>query len=184
MTHPSLSTVISNIQLDCTDGTTLVSDLFDVDVTDTNRPPEPNDVTLDVNEDTILPIVLSGSDLDGDAITISLVGGAGVSNGTLDCSSLPNCTYTPDPNFFGSDSFQFQVDDGPFGGVTIGDITINIIGVNDAPVATAQSLGPITEDTTTPLAFTLSGTDVDLDTLSFSIVSSSGGSFKLSGVAE
>ena len=179
--HPSVSTIISNIQLDCFDGTTLVTDFFDVDVTDTNRPPEPNDVTLDVNEDKSVPIVLSGSDLDGDAITISLFGG-GVSNGTLDCSSLPNCTYTPDLNFFGSDSFQFQVDDGPFGGVTVGTISINIIGVNDAPIADPQSLGPISEDTATPLAFTLSGTDVDFDTLTFSIISSSGGAFNCPGL--
>jgi len=181
VTHPDLSTLFSNIQLDCFDGTTLVSEFFDLQVNDTNRPPEPNDVTLDVNEDKSVPIVLSGSDLDGDAVNISLTG-AGVSNGTLDCPSLPNCTYTPDPNFFGTDSFQFEVDDGVFGGSTIGTISINIIGVNDVPVATPQTLGPISEDTSTPLGFTLSGTDIDLDTLTFGVVSSSGGSFDCPGL--
>ena len=43
-------------------------------------------------------------------------------------------TYTPDLNFFGSDSFTYRANDGELNS-NVGTITINIAPVNDAPVA-------------------------------------------------
>lgn len=165
--HPATSSVFNNVDVSCSDGFTTVNDLHDVTVTDENRDPEPNDLTLEVDEDTPLPIVLSGSDLDGDSITITTVG---VLPPGLDCSGLPNCSYNPPLNFNGQVSFQFQVDD-PFGGSKIGDVVINVLPVNDPPIADPQTVGPIDEDGATPLAITLTGSDVDFDTLTFSIES-------------
>ncbi len=55
------------------------------------------------------PAKSSASDIDGDTLTYSVV--SGPANGTLSGSGA-NLTYTPNPNFSGSDSFTFQASDG------------------------------------------------------------------------
>ena len=83
-----------------------------------------------------IPLTLSGSDLDGDSLTFSI--NTPPLNGTLNCTSLPNCTYIPDPDYNGPDSFTFDVDDG-FGGITTGTVTINVVPRPDPPVALDDS---------------------------------------------
>ena len=66
----------------------------------------PQALTLD--EDTSRPLTLAGSDVDGDTLVFSVV--SGPANGAL-TGAPPNLTYTPNPNFFGADSFVFRVSD-------------------------------------------------------------------------
>lgn len=75
-----------------------------VDITVVNRAPVANDQSLSTNEDTALPVTLTASDADGDALTYSVL--TLPSNGTLS-GTAPNLTYTPDPDYFGPDSFTF-----------------------------------------------------------------------------
>lgn len=135
-----------------------------------NDAPVADAQSLNTNEDTGLAITLSGSDVDGDVFTFENI--STPAHGTL-TGTVPNLTYTPDPNFYGSDSFQFRVFDGTLysGFVTI---TIQVSAVNDAPTANVQSLST-NEDT--PLLITLTGSDIDGDLLNFEVVNfpSSGG---------
>src|SRR6185436_17599581 len=89
------------------------------------------------------------------------------SHGTLSGSGA-NLVYTPAANYNGPDSFTFKVNDGAVDGSTA-TVTLNVSAVNDLPTANAQSL-TTAEDTAVNI--TLTGSDVDGDTLSFTIVSS------------
>ena len=96
-------------------------------------------------------------------LTFSVV--AQPTNGTLS-GTAPNLTYTPNANFNGSDSFTFKANDG-HGGFEHCDRLDYRQPVNDAPVANGQS---VTTNEDTGKAITLSGSDVDGDTLTFSVV--------------
>jgi len=170
LAHPTTTSDFTGIELTCSDGVNTVNNTHTVTVNDLNRDPIPNNQTLEVDEDTGIPIVLSANDFDLDSVSLALTG---VAPTGLDCTNIPNCTYNPPANFNGPVSFDFEVTDG-FGGSAIGTIDITVNPVNDPPVADPQTLGPIDEDSLTPLAITLTGSDVDLDTLTFSIVSTSG----------
>ena len=77
-------------------------------------------------------------------------------------------TYTPNENYFGSDSFTFEaVDTTAKKILNTATASITINPVNDAPVVEdMQELEGI-EDT--ELTITLSGTDIDGDNLSFEV---------------
>src|SRR5262249_28813460 len=90
------------------------------------------------------------------------------------CTSTPpgvtctaKVTYTPNPNFSGSDSFTFKVNDGSVDSNTA-TVTVNVGAVPDRPVATSQ--GPLVTPEDTPKLVTLSGMDVDGDALTFTLV--------------
>jgi hypothetical protein len=58
---------------------------------------------------TPVPIMLTGSDPDGDPLTYAIV--TPPSHGTLS-GTAPNLTYTPTAGYTGPDSFAFTVNDG------------------------------------------------------------------------
>jgi hypothetical protein len=134
-----------------------------ITVNNVNRAPVANDASsITTNEDTAAPIALTGSDVDGDSLTYSVV--TGPSHGTFDGS-----TYTPEANYNGSDSFTFKANDGTVDS-NIATISINVISVNDAPVANNESVN-VNEDTTSGIGVLDNDTDVDGDTLSITSLS-------------
>ena len=151
----------ATITLTATDTTPdSVSYSFTVTVTPVNDPPVADSQAVAVGEDSAVAITLTASDPDGDTLTFI----EGVpSNGTL-TGTAPTLTYTPAPNFNGSDSFTFVVKDGTVTSAAA-TVSITVNTANDAPVASAQVL---TTGEDTPLSITLSGTDADGDTLTFS----------------
>jgi VCBS repeat-containing protein len=147
-----------------------------VTVTKVNQPPvaSSQDVVTD-EDDTPVPITLLASDLDGDSLTYSVV--VGPSHGSL-TGAAPNLTYTPEPNFNGPDSFTFKANDGTADS-DVATVNITVNPVNDAPVADDQS---VTTNQDTSVDITLTASDVDGDSLTYSIVANpSNGS--LSGTA-
>ncbi len=102
-----------------------------VDITVVNRAPIANDQSVSTDEDTDLPITLTASDEDGDPLTYSVL--TLPTNGTLS-GIAPNLTYTPNPDFFGPDSFTFQVNDGLANSNTA-TVSITVNPVNDPPIA-------------------------------------------------
>ncbi len=74
-------------------------------------------------------------------------------------------TYTPLPDFSGSDTFTFTATDGT-GESNTATITITVTPVNDVPVATGSAI-TLDEDTTATAQ--LSASDADGDTLAFSL---------------
>ena len=115
-------------------------------------------------ENIALPMTLSASDPDGNALTYQIM--TGPSKGTLS-GSPPNLTYTPAPGVSGTDSFTFRANDGALDSNTA-TVSIMVTRVNVVPVALAKSV-TTAEDSQTSIV--LSATDADNDPLSFSIVS-------------
>jgi hypothetical protein len=103
--------------------------------------------------------------MEGSALTYSVV--AQPTKGVLS-GTAPNLTYIPNANVHGSDAFTFKVNDGAVNS-GVATVSISITAVNDAPVATAQT---VTTDEDTAKSITLTGADVDFDTLSFEVVES------------
>src|SRR5207245_1476799 len=119
--------------------------------------------TVTTAEDTAKAVVLTATDVDGDTLTYSVV--AGPTHGALS-GTAPNITYTPAANYNGADSFTFKANDGTLDS-NVATVTITVTAVNDPPVANAQAV-TTAEDTAKPI--TLTGADVDGDTLTYSIV--------------
>jgi VCBS repeat-containing protein len=74
-----------------------------------NDAPVANSQTPSVVENTPTPITLTASDVEGSALTYSLL--SQPTHGTLS-GSAPNVTYTPQVNYEGPDSFTFRANDG------------------------------------------------------------------------
>jgi hypothetical protein len=126
-----------------------------------NDAPVANAQTLSVDEDGSLNITLGGSDVESSPLTYSV--GTPL-HGSLS-GTAPNLVYTPDANYHGSDSFTFTVNDGTDDSAAA-TIAITVNPINDAPVASAQS---VTTDEDSAKPITLGVTDVDLDSLTFTI---------------
>lgn len=152
----SFTFVTDDGELTSTEGTVSIT------VDPANDAPIALDQTVQGNEDTTFAVTLTGSDVDQDTLNYTLLttGTRGKVSGTP-----PNLFYTPNPDFTGVDAISFTVTDGERTSSTA-RITINVLPVNDAPVATPRSL---TVDEDTPATIVLAGSDVDGDTVSFRI---------------
>lgn len=84
-----------------------------------------------LNEDDSVKIVVlqNDSDPDGDPLTLSLI--TSPLHGSLEQIG-DTLKYIPNQDFFGSDSFQYQIDDGN-GGLDSAMVRILVHSVNDAP---------------------------------------------------
>lgn len=127
-----------------------------------NSPPYGSDSSISVPQDGSVPITLSGTDPDGDPITMSIVipPGFGTISGTI-----PNLIYTPAPGFHGTDSVTYTISDGRLTSSPV-TIAIQVIKANQPPVAHHFKL---TLDSGTSAPVTLQGTDPDGDSLVFVI---------------
>ena len=134
-----------------------------ITVTGVNDAPVASDQAVVTAEDTAKAITLSATDVDSVALTYAIV--SGPAHGTL-TGTAPSVTYTPALNYNGSDSFTFNANDGTIDS-NVATVSIAIDAVNDAPVAADGALAT-TEDT--PTSGTLVATDVDADSLTYSIV--------------
>jgi hypothetical protein len=142
-------------------GTATVS----ITISPVNDLPVANAISRTTNEDTAVAVVLSGSDIEGSALTYTVLTqpAKGVLSGTA-----PNLTYTPAANANGSDSFTYRVNDGSANSPAA-TVSLTITPVNDAPVANPLALS------TPPgvaAALVLSGSDVEGSALTYAIVNS------------
>jgi VCBS repeat-containing protein len=141
---------------------------FTITVTAVNDAPVANAQSVSTPENTPLAITLTGSDIEGSALTYSIV--ANPSHGALS-GTPPNVTYTPTTNYSGSDNFTFKVNDGSLDSA-VANVSINVTAVNTAPVITeGDSISRTMSEDGSPTAFslTLNATDSDGDTLTWSI---------------
>jgi hypothetical protein len=128
-----------------------------------NTAPIANPQSISTFEDISTDIILTGSDINNDPLTFTVV--TPPTHGDLS-GTAPNLTYTPDPNYNGTDIFTFRVNDGLFNS-NIATVSINIAAVNDAPV-----LDPIGNKSVLlgeTLTFTATGSDVDNGTLMYAL---------------
>ena len=131
--------------------------------TDGNNPPATENQFASTAEDVPAEIVLNTvSPVLNASFTYTIV--SQPSNGVLSGSG-PTFTYTPAQDFHGSDSFTFKVNDGSHDSNT-STVNITINAVNDAPTANSQS---VTTDSNTPVAITLTGSDLETANLLFEV---------------
>ncbi|MCT8159855.1 tandem-95 repeat protein [Pseudoruegeria sp. SHC-113] len=96
-----------------------------------NDDPEATDSSVSGDEDSVIAGNVVATDADGDTLTYALQ--STTSNGTLTFNPDGSFSYLPAENFFGSDSFTYEVSDGN-GGTDTATVTINVAPVNDAPI--------------------------------------------------
>ncbi len=85
-------------------------------------------------EDTAVDfnVLANDTDVEGDPLTAALV--AGPSNGEVTLAPSGDATYTPDPDWSGTDTFTYRASDGDADSNTA-TATVIVTPVNDAPVA-------------------------------------------------
>ena len=128
--------------------------------------------TVSGSEDAALTILSSAllandTDPDGNGLTITGVGGA--VNGSVAVNGSGNVVFTPTANFAGTGSFTYTISDGQ-GGVSTETVTVDVSGVNDAPVAGADTASGIEDTGLTILSSALLANDVDIDGDTLSLV--------------
>jgi hypothetical protein len=111
------------------------------------RPPEAFATSITTDEDTSVAVVLSGDDPDGiagvdfnglDTLTFSVI--TQPAFGTVSGTNA-NRTYTPNPEFFGEDSFTFIANDGVFNSEPV-EVSVTVNPVDDPPEIIAMDLPP------------------------------------------
>ena len=136
-----------------------------------NDAPVATGSALNTEEDTGATGILSASDIDGEVTFYQLKTGA--SNGTVIVTNpiSGGFTYEPAPDYNGPEAFTFVAYDDEGQESAPAEILITVTPVNDAPVFTETTPS---ETIRTPrhgddLSFVVEATDVDGDTLSYSI---------------
>lgn len=126
--------------------------------------PTPLAASATLDEDTPAALTLSATG-GATALTYEIV--SAPAHGSL-TGTAPNVAYTPSADYNGNDSFTFRVTDG---GVTSAPATVSLTinPVNDAPTLAPRE---ITTDEDTPVTFTLDGSDVENDPLTYHIYTS------------
>jgi serralysin len=136
ITNPLDSTTqtVRNVELfRFLDGTLAAADLIP-------GPSAVNDVASTLEEVPVVIDVLA-NDNQGAQLTITAVNGTAivangpavaVANGTVSLNSSGQLVFAPAPNFFGSTAFSYTAQNGN-GGVTTGNVQVDVENVNDAP---------------------------------------------------
>jgi large repetitive protein len=122
----------------------------------------PLEQAVTTKEDTPVAIRLSGTEIPGRSLTYSLA--SSPQFGTL-TGTAPRLTYTPHPDFHGTDRFQFRIDDGT-DRRELATVAITVTPVNDLPLA--QALTVFTARNTAA-QIVLVGSDADGDPLKYSV---------------
>jgi len=133
-----------------------------IHVTEVNDAPAVTGTTARGNEDTVIAVSLAGVDHDGHVANFQLAGGA--ANGTLysdaglthviGAGSLVAATgdgatvyFKPNADWNGSTSFSYgAIDDRGMASQSNATASITVDAVNDAPVAAADTLSAVKED--------------------------------------
>uniref|UniRef100_UPI000A9B5DF0 Ig-like domain-containing protein n=1 Tax=Methylomonas koyamae TaxID=702114 RepID=UPI000A9B5DF0 len=122
-----------------------------------NQPPTATDAVASVNENSSVLITLAGTDPNGDPLSFSLVGSPLYGALSDFDPATRTVRYTPNANFNGTDSFKFRVDDGSLG-TDDGNVIVNVLPVNSAPVALGASAAT---DEDTAVQILLPATDLE-----------------------
>ncbi|MEM9797124.1 MAG: Ig-like domain-containing protein [Pseudomonadota bacterium] len=141
--------------------------LIDADVRDwvPNNGPVANADTASLQEDgtVLIDVLANDTDLDGDDLAITAVGGAASGTVSIEGGQL---RYTPDVEFSGAEEITYEISDG-LGGTATGTVSITVEAVNDNPVA-QDDIATVTEDVVLEIDVLANDSDVDGPALSIS----------------
>ncbi len=150
------------------DGVATDTGTVTVTITAVNDLPVATAGTATTSEDTAVTITLAGTDGDGDTLTFAI--DAAPTAGTLGAitpvtATTASVVYTPTANSGADDAFTFHVSDGTGASAAV-TVAIDVVPVNDAPIATA---GTATTSEDTAVTITLVGADAEGSALTFAI---------------
>ncbi|MCA9911644.1 MAG: tandem-95 repeat protein, partial [Anaerolineae bacterium] len=123
-----------------------------------NQPALANDDAVQTDEDipVVISVLANDTDPDGnlDPSTVRII--TSPINGIAVANADGTVTYTPNVNFFGSDSFTYTVSDGSLTS-NVATVSITVHPINDAPVAVDDGGPAYTTDEDTPLTVVAPG---------------------------
>jgi hypothetical protein len=158
----------------CDDGGLCDTATVNITVTMHNDPPVALDDSAIVDEDdaVIIDVLANDSDPDGNLDPDSASVTTGPSNGMIVKNGDNTFTYTPDANFYGGDSFDYEICD-TFTVCATATVDISVISVADAPVAVTDPASTI-EGMAVVIDVAGNDTDVDGDLVPSSAIAISG----------
>lgn len=150
-----------SITFEITDGFATTQVTQTITITPVNDAPVAKNQQLQLLEDTTQTITLFGSDVDSEQLTYSIVkqpehGKLAIQNNQV--------VYTPEQNYNGQDTFSYLVSDGQI--QAKGDIHLDILPVNDAPIAKS---GTVATNEDTPIDIKLEASDPDSSNLQYTL---------------
>ncbi len=132
-----------------------------VSVTVNARPDAVDDVVA-TGEDIGVSINVLSNDLDSDGTlnpaSVAVIGLP--ASGQTSVNGAGAVTYTPDPNFFGSDFFTYTVEDNYLAVSDTATVSITVSSINDAPIANRDTVST-NEDV--QIDFDVTGNDSDVE---------------------
>ena len=127
-------------------------------------------VTTDEDASITVDVLANDSDVEGDSLTVI---SATADNGALSINPDGSVTYTPNQDFYGTDTVVYIISDGN-GGTSTTTMTVTVNAVNDAP--DAQNDTAVTaEDTTVNIDILANDSDAEGDVLGVSAASAGNG---------
>jgi VCBS repeat-containing protein len=123
-----------NVTFTVTDGTDTDTETVVITVNNMNRAPVSLDQATTTDEDVSISLLLSATDVDMPAQTLTYSMG-NPAHGTLSgvSTSTGAATYTPNSNYNGTDSFTFTATDGSTVS-NVATVSITINSINDTPI--------------------------------------------------
>ena len=115
-----------------------------------------------INEDEVFNIQLTATDADGDELTY----GATADNDAIIKVIKNNLTVTPKENFYGPIKINLAVSDGK--STDESSFILNVDPINDPPIL--ESILSMTKFSKNQIDLTMSGSDIDGDNLTYSVV--------------
>nr|OEJ72561.1 hypothetical protein BH720_23960 [Desertifilum tharense IPPAS B-1220] len=107
-----------------------------------NQPPVANDNSYNVNANSILTVPVAtgvlSNDSDPENDPLSAILETAPANGNLTLNADGSFSYTPNPNFTGSDRFTYRANDGSLNS-NLATVTLTVDSVNQPPVANDNS---------------------------------------------
>ena len=139
-------------------------------MTPVNDAPVAYDDSATTSEDTAVTVAVSANDTDVDGLVVPTSAAVlnSPSNGSLVNNGDGTITYTPNPNFNGTDTFSYTIADDD-GATDSAFVFITVTPVNDAPVVTGNPDATTDEGGSVTTDVLSNATDADGDPLTVTI---------------
>ncbi len=144
-----------------TGGALTDADTIAITVSPANDPPVANPDTPSTVEDTPVTIDVLANDGDGvdtgETLVVTAVTQPAHGTATFTTSGV---TYTPEADYYGTDTFTYTISDGN-GGTDTASVTVTVTAVVDAPIANDDAATVAEDSTSTTISVLANDTDPD-----------------------